>query len=387
MASSSRSTASPRPMPDLHDAPTPSLVLDAAVMRRNAERVGARVRSLGARLRPHIKTHKCIEVAEVQVAGHFEGITVSTLAEARAFAAEGFTDITYAVPIEPGKFGAVAELIGQGVHLALITDDLAMPDALDKALAGLGTTVDLWVKVDCGYHRCGVAPGSPELPALVQRIGDERHLRFAGLLTHAGHSYDARGHDAVLAVAREERDVMRDAADALRTAGLPVPAVSVGSTPTATHVDHLEGIDEVRAGNYVFFDLTQVAIGSCAVEDCALSVLAAVVHRDRAKGHVVLDAGAIALSKDRGPASGDVPADYGRVLGLDGGDLGVRVDSVSQEHGVVRIEDGATFDRLPVGARVRVLVNHSCLTAAQHAAYLVLDDGRIVDRWDILRGW
>ena len=374
-------------MPDLHDAPTPSLVLDAAVMRRNAERVGARVRSLGARLRPHIKTHKCIEVAEAQVAGHFEGITVSTLAEARAFAAEGFTDITYAVPIEPGKFGAVAELIGQGVHLALLTDDLAVPDALDKALSGLGTTDDVWVKVDCGYHRCGVAPGSPELPALVQRIGDERHLRFAGLLTHAGHSYHARGHDAVLAVAREERDVMRDAADALRTAGLPVPAVSLGSTPTATHVDHLEGIDEVRAGNYVFFDLTQVGIGSCAVEDCALSVLAAVVHRDRAKGHVVLDAGAIALSKDRGPATGDAPADYGRVLGLDGGDLGVRVDGVSQEHGVVRIEDDETFDRLPVGARVRVLVNHSCLTAAQHAAYLVLDDGRIVDRWDILRGW
>ncbi len=374
-------------MPDLHDAATPALLLDASVLRRNAERVGSRVRSLGARLRPHVKTHKCIEVAEVQVAGHFEGITVSTLAEARAFAAEGFTDITYAVPIEPGKFDAVVDLLRQGVRLGLITDDPTIPDALDKAVAGLGTAVDLWVKVDCGYHRCGVAPGSAALPELVQRIGDERHLRFAGLLTHAGHSYHARGHDAVLAVAREERDVMRDAADALRTAGFTVPAVSVGSTPTATHVDHLEGIDEVRAGNYAFFDLTQVAIGSCAVEECALSVLASVAHRDRAKGHVVLDAGAIALSKDRGPAMGDEPVDYGRVLSLDGEDLGLRVGSLSQEHGVVPVLDDAQFDRLAVGTRVRVLVNHSCLTAAQHAAYLVLDDGRVVDRWDILRGW
>jgi D-serine deaminase-like pyridoxal phosphate-dependent protein len=373
----------------LHDVPTPALLLDAAVMRRNAARVGARVRGLGARLRPHVKTHKCVEVAEVQVAGHFEGITVSTLAEARAFAAEGFTDITYAVPVEPGKFDAARALLRQGVRLGLLTDDLAVPAALDAALAGEGTIADLWVKVDCGYHRCGVDPADPALPELVQRIGAARHLRFAGLLTHAGHAYHARGPDAVLAVARQERDVMREAAGALRTAGLPVPAVSVGSTPTATHVDHLEGVDEVRAGNYVFFDLTQVAIGSCTTADCALSVLASVVHRDRARGHVVLDAGAIALSKDLGPAGHGVdgPAGFGRVLDLEGRDLGLVVDGVSQEHGVVRVRDEAGFDRLPVGTRVRVLVNHSCLTAAQHDAYLVLDDGRIVDRWAIHRGW
>lgn len=372
---------------DLREVRTPALLLDAAVMRRNIERVGTRVRALGARLRPHVKTHKCIEVAEAQVGGYFAGITVSTLAEARAFAAEGFTDITYAVPIEPGKFAEVTHLVRQGVRLAVITDDTAVPAALDAALAGEGEMVDAWVKVDCGYHRCGVDPGSPALPELVQRIGDGRHLRFAGLLTHAGHAYHARGHDAVEAVAREERDVMLGAADALRTAGLPVPEVSIGSTPTATHVDHLEGIDEVRAGNYVFFDLTQVAIGSCAVEECALSVLAAVVHRDRARGHVVLDAGAIALSKDRGPAGADGVADYGHLLDLDGNDLGLRVDGVSQEHGVVRIPEDAQLDRLPVGSRVRVLVNHSCLTAAQHEAYLVVDDGRVVDRWETLRGW
>jgi D-serine deaminase-like pyridoxal phosphate-dependent protein len=372
---------------DLRDVPTPALLLDAVAMRRNAARVGDRVRSLGARLRPHVKTHKCIEVAELQVAEHFGGITVSTLAEARAFAANGFDDITYAVPVEPGKFGAVADLLRRGVRLAVITDDAGIPAALDAAVADAGEPLDAWVKVDCGYHRCGVDPTSPALPELVQRLGDARHLRFAGLLTHAGHSYHARGHEEATKVAREERDVMRRAADALRAAGVPVPAVSVGSTPTITHVDHLEGIDEVRAGNYIFFDLTQVAIGSCAVDDCVLSVLASVVHRDRTRGHVVLDAGAIAISKDRGPMDVNGADSYGRVLDLDGADLGVHVSSLSQEHGQVYVREEATLDRLAVGERVRVLVNHSCLTAAQHAEYLVLDDGRIVDRWEIHRGW
>jgi D-serine deaminase-like pyridoxal phosphate-dependent protein len=372
---------------DLRDAPTPSLVLDAVAMRRNAARVGDRVRALGARLRPHVKTHKCIEVAELQVADHFGGITVSTLAEARGFADHGFDDITYAVPVEPGKFGAVAGLLRRGIRLATITDDLSVPEALARAVADAGEPADLWVKVDCGYHRCGVDPASPALPELVQRIGDQRHLRFAGLLTHAGHSYHARGHEEALRVAREERDVMRAAAEALRGVGIVVPALSVGSTPTITHVDHLEGIDEVRAGNYIFFDLTQVAIGSSSVQDCALSVLAAVVHRDMARGHVVLDAGAIALSKDRGPVDVNGPDHYGRVLDLDGDDLGVHVSSLSQEHGTVWVRDAATLDRLKVGERVRVLANHSCLTAAQHAEYLVLDDGHVVDRWEIHRGW
>jgi len=367
---------------------TPALILDIDRARRNAARIGDRVRSLGARLRPHVKTHKCIEVGRLQVEGQFGGITVSTLAEAAAFAAHGFNDITYAVPVEPGKFAAVAAMVRTGVRLAVITDDASVPSALADAAPRDGVAaIDLWVKVDCGYHRCGVSPEGDALPELVQRIGERTELRFAGLLTHAGHSYHARGHDALLDVARTERDVMVAAASRLRERGIDVPAISIGSTPTVTHVDHLDGISEVRAGNYVFFDTTQVAIGSCTIDDCAQSVLSAVVHRDRARGHVVIDAGAIALSKDRGADLPGHPAGYGRVLALAGEDLGLRVDAVSQEHGVIRVTDAALFDRLPVGARVRVLVNHSCLSAAQHDAYHVLEGSRIADRWTIHRGW
>jgi D-serine deaminase-like pyridoxal phosphate-dependent protein len=372
---------------DLHNIKTPALVLDAGRVRRNAEAMSSRVRGLGARLRPHVKTHKCVEVARIQTAGHGGGITVSTLAEARAFAAGGFRDITYAVPVEPGKFDEVIELSRLCERFALITDDPGTPPLLDEAARRAGVTLDLFLKVDCGYHRCGVEPDTAEAPEIPRHIERARGLRFAGILTHAGHSYHARSREELLALARHERDLMKDFAARLRAEGIDVPCVSVGSTPTVTQVDHLEGVDEARPGNYIFFDAFQATLGSCSFEDCALTVLAAVVHRDRARRRLVLDAGAIALSKDRGPVELDPACGYGRVLDLEGGELGLRVGALSQEHGEVLVDDESLLDRLGVGARVRVLANHSCLTAAQHAHYNVLDGGRLVDRWEIQRGW
>lgn len=377
-------------MTELGALPTPSLLLDRPRAERNAARIGDRVRTLGARLRPHVKTHKCVEVARLQTAGHGGGITVSTLAEARAFAAHGFRDITHAVPIEPGKFAAALELVASGVRLALITDDAAVPGPLAEAARRAGVTLEVFIKVDCGYHRCGVDPTGNALVELAQRIGERSSLRFAGILTHAGHAYHARGAEAISAVAREERDVMCGAAARLRAAGIEVPTVSVGSTPTAVHVDHLRGVDEVRAGNYVFFDLTQAALGNCTPDDTVLSVLASVVHRDLTRRQLVLDAGAIAMSKDRGPVEFVPDAGYGRLVDLDSVDLGLALTGLSQEHGVVRAVDSAqlaALDRLPVGARVRVLVNHSCLTAAQHGEYVVHEGRTVVDRWTIHRGW
>jgi D-serine deaminase-like pyridoxal phosphate-dependent protein len=372
---------------DLQTIRTPSLVLDVERVRRNAEAMSARVKQLGASLRPHVKTHKCVEVARIQTAGAAGGLTVSTLAEARAFAAHGFRDITYAVPIEPGKFDEAIELSKLCERLALITDDASIPPLLDKAARRAGVSLDLFLKVDCGYHRCGVEPHSHEALEIPRLINNAATLRFAGLLTHAGHSYHARSREEMLAIATQERDLTSELAARLRVDGIEVPSVSVGSTPTITQVDHLEGVDEARPGNYIFFDAFQATLGSCSFDDCALTVLAAVVHRDRARRRVVLDAGAVALSKDRGPLEFDSGCGYGRVLDLDGNELGLRVGSLSQEHGEVPVEDAELLNRLNVGARVRVLANHSCLAAAQHAHYHVLEAGRVVDRWEIQRGW
>ena len=365
---------------------TPSLVLDVAKVKRNAAEMSRRIRQFGADLRPHIKTHKCIEVARIQTAGHSGAVTVSTLAEARAFAANGFSKITYAVPIEPGKFRESIE-ISRDCELSLLTDDVDVPDQLNDAAKQANVHLNLFLKVDCGYHRCGVEPTNPEAAEISRRISNASNLRFAGILTHAGHSYNCQTKADVLALAKHERDLMAGFGEELRKEVGEVPIVSTGSTPTITSVDHLDGINEVRPGNYIFFDAFQATLGSCSFDDCALTVLASVVHRDRVRRKVIIDAGAIALSKDRGPLHLNPNCGYGRVLNLAGEDLNLTVSEMSQEHGVIIANDENTFDRLRVGSRVRVLANHSCLTAAQHSYYNVLEGEKVVDQWKIHTGW
>lgn len=372
---------------NLQDLKTPCLVLDVERVRRNAARVSETARLNNVRLRPHIKTHKCVEVARIQTEGQTGALTVSTLFEAEAFARHGFADFTYAVPIEPGKFAAVTDLLRRGVQLNVITDSVDIPAQLNDAAQAAGVTVPVFLKVDCGAHRCGVGPDTDEAVEIPRSIAAASNLEFAGILTHAGQSYDAHSTDEVAAVARHERDSMVELAERLRRDSLEVKTVSIGSTPTIEHIDHLRGVDEIRPGNYILFDAFQATLGSCGFTDCALTVLAAVIHRDRARRKVVIDAGAIALSKDRGPVGLDAGCGYGLVLDLAGNDLGARVTSLSQEHGVFEVASDAALDSLKVGSRVRVLANHSCLTAAQHDYFHILDRGQIVDRWEIHRGW
>ncbi len=366
---------------------TPSLILDLTRVERNAERISEMAVRNKVRLRPHVKTHKCIEVAQIQTTGHSGAITVSTLAEARAFAKHGFADITYAVPIERGKFAEAIEIIRSGVKLNLLTDDAETVQFLDRAAGNAGVVFDVFVKIDVGTHRVGVEPHISEAIEIPRLISDAKYLNFAGILTHAGHSYNAQTQDEILAVARHERDAMVALAERLRGQGIDVPTVSIGSTPTMSMIDHLDGIDEIRPGNYIFFDAYQATLGSCGFDDTALTVLTAVIHKDRTRKRIVVDAGAIALSKDRGPVGIDPGCGYGHVLDLEGNETGMRVTGMSQEHGEIQAVRGDLFDPIRVGDRLRILANHSCLTAAQHSHYNIVENGQIVDRWEIHRGW
>lgn len=365
---------------------TPSLLLDLTRVKRNAERMSDRLKSFRVDLRPHVKTHKCVEVARIQTKGHSGAVTVSTLAEARAFAENGFERITYALPIDPGKFSEAIE-ISRNCELSLLTDDVDTPALLQAAAKNENVKLNLFMKVDCGYHRCGVEPTNPDAIEIPRRIADASNLNFAGILTHAGHSYHCTTKEEVLAMARHERDLMVEFGNRLRTEVGKVPIVSVGSTPTMTSVDHLDGVNEARPGNYIFFDAFQATLGSCTFDDCALTVLASVVHRDATRRKVIVDAGAIALSKDRGAIDINPKCGYGKVLDLEGNDLRCVVGEMSQEHGQIYLDDLETFDRLKVGTRVKVVANHSCLTAAQHTYYNVVENGEVVDRWKIHTGW
>jgi D-serine deaminase-like pyridoxal phosphate-dependent protein len=359
----------------LADVPTPALLLDLRKLERNLERMAERASRLGVRLRPHVKTHKSIEVARRQLALGARGITVSTLYEAEVFAAAGFDDITWAYPLILQRLPEVLALADR-VDLAVVVDSREAVDLL----AAQTTRLRVFLKVDCGYHRAGVDPEGELLLELADRLATSR-LRFAGILTHAGHAYHRRGREALLAVAGEERDVMTACAARLRDRGIPVPTVSIGSTPTLSVAEDLGGIDEIRPGNYAFYDLSQVILGSCTVTDCALTVAASVVSCQPGATHSIVDAGALALSKDPGPTDlghssmGAVFADYeAGALSTD-----LELTGLSQEHGHLA-------GRLDVGRRVRILPNHSCLTAAQFDEYLVVDGEHLVDRWPVRRG-
>lgn len=369
----------------MNELRTPCLLLDLDRVRRNAARMSDIAHRNNVRLRPHIKTHKCIEVAKIQTEGHDGAITVSTLAEARAFAKHGFNDITYAVPIERGKFDDAIEILRSGVKLNLLTDDAATVKQLDDAAGNAEARFDVFVKIDCGTHRVGVEPDTKEAVEIPRALSDSTNLNFAGILTHAGHSYDVKSKEAILEVARHERDSMVELATRIGRQGIAVPTISIGSTPSMSTIDHLDGIDEIRPGNYIFFDNYQATLGSCSFEDTALTVLAAIIHKSKTR--IVIDAGGIALSKDRGPVSLDPSCGYGHVLDIDGNETGMRVTGLSQEHGEIEARGNDAFDRFKVGDRVRILANHSCLTAAQHSHYHVLENGEIVDRWEIHRGW
>ena len=286
-----------------------------------------------------------------------------------------------------GKFADAVEIWRGDVRLNLLTDDIETVRALDEAAGKAGVQFDVFLKIDCGTHRVGVEPHTDAAVDIPRAISDARNISFAGILTHAGHSYDVKTVEEIKAVARHERDVMVEHAAKLRGLGIEVPTVSIGSTPTMNHIDHLDGIDEIRPGNYIFFDNFQATLGSCTFEDTALTVLAAVIHRDRTHKKIVIDAGGIAMSKDRGPVGLDPSCGYGRVLDLEGSDTGMRLTTLSQEHGVISDVDEAWLDRVRIGDRFRILANHSCMTAAEHTHYNILENGEIVDRWEIHRGW
>jgi D-serine deaminase-like pyridoxal phosphate-dependent protein len=241
----------------------------------------------------------------------------------------------------------------------------------------------VWLTVDCGYRRAGVDPASPYALAVARELGAERGLVFDGILSHSGHAYRTRGRDEAAAVAEEERRVMVWFAELLRTAGIPVRGVSVGSTPAMAAARDLAGVTEARPGNYVFFDRTMELIGCCDPADVGVTVLATVVSHQPGAAHFVVNAGALALSKDAGPPHVPGVAAMGAVRGHPN----VVVASLSQEHGVIRADTAAAIaDRFPVGATLEIVPNHSCLTVAHFDEYVVLRDGAAVDRWPIARG-
>jgi len=359
---------------------TPCLVVDRGKVAANAERLKSRLAKLGVPLRLHVKTAKSLAATDVVLGAGRPPITVSTLREAEQFFDGGYRDILYAVGFAPHKQARARKLIDRGAQLTVVTDSLETARGISNAR--------VLIEIDTDGHRAGVKPDSEALIPLARALRDSGNT-VAGVMTHAGESYNSRGDAALRAMAEQERSGAVRAATRLREAGFDAPVVSVGSTPTAHHAENLSGVTEVRAGVFVFFDLVMAGIGVCRVEDIALSVLATVNGYRADKGWTLIDAGWMALSRDRGTAKQPLDQGYGVVCDIDGRPIPdlIVVDS-HQEHGIIAHRSGGKAPALPVGTRLRILPNHACATGAQHDGYHVVDAGReVLERWERFNGW
>jgi D-serine deaminase-like pyridoxal phosphate-dependent protein len=349
--------------PTLEDLDTPAVVVDLDVMERNVARMAERASAHGVRLRPHAKTHKTAEIARRQMESGAIGLSVAKTAEAEAFAAAGFDDLFVAYPVVGGEKGRRLLALADRCRISAGVDSVEGALTLGSVFAAAARLLDVLLKIDVGLHRVGVPP--ERALEVASRIADVPGLRLRGVFTHAGHAYAAPSIEAVASVGSAEGRILVETAEVLRSAGLPIDIVSAGSTPTAPHVMATRGLTECRPGNYVFHDASQVALGTCRLEDCALTILATVVSVPDPR-RAVVDAGSKTLSSDPlWPRAGG----HGILLGRRS-----RVQRLSEEHGVIDVEEGESFH---VGERVAILPNHACVVANLHDRLLGVRGGRL----------
>jgi D-serine deaminase-like pyridoxal phosphate-dependent protein len=372
---------------NIKDLPTPALLLDRSKLMANITRMQASADRLGVKLRPHLKTLKSAQAAEAMIAAGASGITVSTLKEAAYFLEHGITDITYAIGMVPSKLAEAASLMTAGADLKIMTDNLEVARAVASMADQSDTRFKLLIEIDSGDNRGGLQADSAELLQIAEVIAASS-ASLQGLLTHGGHSYGVDGIAAIEQVAMQERDAVVMAAERLRVAGHDIDTVSVGSTPTALYARDLSGVTELRAGVYSVFDMDQQSRGVCSTDEIAMSVLSSVIGHNKAAGKILIDAGGLALSKDRSADHFRPEVCYGQLCLADGSIIpNLFVTSVSQEHGHVLVRDESDYAKFPVGSLMRVLPIHACMTAAAYDYFDLLEDGEASARWDRVNGW
>jgi D-serine deaminase-like pyridoxal phosphate-dependent protein len=352
------------------DLETPALLVDLDRMHRNLDRGAEYARAHGIALRPHIKTHKSPLLAREQLSRGAAGLTCATPYEAEVMS-EVSDDLLVMYPPVGERRATRLAALARNARVTIALDSMTAAADLSRAAAKSGARVRVMVELDAGMHRVGL-PSVPDAVALGRSVAALPHLDLVGFAFYPGH---IRGHvteqDAQLAGLRA---VVDEARQAFERAGLPVQVVSAGSTPTMWRTHDIAGVTEMRPGTYIFNDRTTAEIGACAMEDCALTVLATVVST-AVPGQAVIDAGTKALGRE--PIRGGAGEGFGCLLH----DPGVVVKSMSEEHGVLDLS--TTGWRPRVGDRVRVIPNHVCIVV--HLADLVygVRDDAVVSSWPV----
>lgn len=375
---------------DIH-VPTPSLIIDQVKLIDNCERAKRRAEELGVTLRPHLKTHKSIEVARAQMLSEKGPATVSTMTEARYFAANGVMDLIYAVGISPQKLPIVSEIRDTGVDLKIVLDSVEAALFVSKFCRQYSVFIPCLIEIDCDGHRSGLKPNDPTIVEVARAMTDGAVLR--GVITHAGESYSALTPALMRVAAQNEAKAAVQAAEMLREAGYRCEIVSTGSSPTFFSLDKAEGVTEMRAGVYVMGDLFMSNLGVVRIDQIAATVLTTVIGHQREKGQVICDAGWCSLSQDRGTRNQAIDYGYGLVCDVKGVSLRnheVRVVAANQEHGIIQAVSGEPLrpEDFPIGTRLRIMPNHVCATMAMHhKLFFIGTDGEIFRQTARAHGW
>jgi D-serine deaminase-like pyridoxal phosphate-dependent protein len=354
---------------------TPYVSIDRLRLNANIAAMQARANAAGVSLRPHAKTHKSADIARMQLEAGAVGICCAKLAEAEVLADAGINDIRLPYPVNPANAERVAALLRRDVKLSIIVDDLEVASGWSGAMIAAGLTLDVLVKVDVGFHRCGVNPDSPRAVDTIVGVGDLTGLRLRGLLSHAGHAYSAESPETLQGIADREIAILRSLATQARSRGVAIDEISVGSTPTARFIGRQQGVTEMRPGNYVFYDRTQVGLGATPLEGCAMSIVARVVSRP-APARVVFDSGSKTLTSDAARGFTSLMG-HGLVypdLEATQPDPSIVIERLSEEHAVARVQASCG---LRIGDLVRIVPNHAC-TVTNLADVLVLTEGSTI---------
>ena len=363
----------------LSDLPTPQILIDHTRAMNNIARVQALASSAGVQLRPHAKTHKSPAVAKWQLDAGAIGIACAKIGEAEVFADAGITDIRLPYPVNPSNAARLIALMDRA-SISIIVDHPTVVRGWSDAMRRAGRTLDVLIKVDVGFHRCGIDP-SADAMGFVKAVASLPGLTLRGLLSHAGHAYHAASEEALKTIARQEAETLADLRTRAAASGIALEEISVGATPTLRFSAGQPGVTELRPGNYVYFDRTQVALGAASLDDCALTVMATVVARH--PGRIILDCGSKTLTNDQ--ARGIAPAaGFGAVLAGESDaldyareiDEALTIERLSEEHATVRVT-GST--RLEPGDRVRVVPNHSCVVSNLVDVVRLVDGDRVID--------
>ncbi len=349
----------------------PTLLLDSAKVKANIDRMVTKAQQNGVRIRPHFKTHQSARIGEWFKAQGITAITASSVDMATYFAWHGWQDITIAFPVNILEIKQINKLAGE-INLGLLVESAQTARFLVKNLT---SPADIWLKIDVGYHRTGILwTEVDEFVALAQEIEAAPHLSFKGLLTHSGHTYAARSKAQVETIYRETVSRMKEVQTQLIGAGLP-HELSIGDTPSCSLVDDLSEIDEIRPGNFVFYDIMQLEIGACTEDEIGVAVACPVVAKHPERNEIVIYGGAVHHSKEFIEVDGT--RIFGYVALLENGKWSPRlgqayVAGLSQEHGLVKVSD-ETLNRIDIGDIVVILPVHSCLTVNLLQNYLTLE--------------